>query len=43
VIPMIRTLTVAPLAAYMERISDAPDHSVRDKLRTFAQDHGVMI
>lgn len=40
---MIRSLTLAPLAAYMERISDGPDHSVRDKLRTFAQDHGVMI
>jgi len=39
----IRSLTVAPLAAYMERIFEAPDHSVREKLRAFARDHGVMI
>lgn len=40
---MIRSLTLGPLAAYMDRILDAPDHSVREKLRAFARDHGVMI
>jgi len=40
---MIRSLALAPLRAFMERVSDMPDHSVRDKLRAFAQDHGVLI
>lgn len=40
---MIRSLTVGSLESYMDGLFDAPDHSVREKLRAFAQDHGVMI
>jgi phosphotransferase system, enzyme I, PtsP len=40
---MIRSLSVAPLADYLDSLYDLPQHSVREKLRAFALDHGVMI
>lgn len=40
---MIRSLSVAPLAAYMESLLNGPDRSAREKLRGFAKDHGVII
>jgi phosphotransferase system enzyme I (PtsP) len=40
---MIRSLTLGPLQDYMESLYSLPDHSVREKLRAFALDHGVMI
>ena len=38
---MIRSLTVKPLAQYMDALYDLPHHSVRGGLRAFALDHGV--
>jgi phosphotransferase system enzyme I (PtsP) len=40
---MIRSLEVAPLAAYLSRLVGAPDRSVREKLRAYATDHGIAI
>ena len=40
---MVRSLSVKPLADYMQSLYDMPEHSVRGKLRAFALDHGVMI
>jgi phosphotransferase system enzyme I (PtsP) len=40
---MIRGLKLAPLEQYMESLYHLPDHSLREKLRTFAVDHGVII
>ena len=40
---MVRSLEVGPLREYMACLFDAPDHSVRDKLRLYAQDHGVVL
>lgn len=40
---MIRSLEVGPLSRYMESLLVSPDHSLREKLRAFARDHGVMI
>ena len=40
---MIGSLTVAPLTEYMDTLYDLPHHSVREKLRAFALDHGVKI
>ena len=40
---MIRSLSVTPLRDYMDSLFDLPQHSVREKLRAFAVDHGVMI
>ena len=40
---MIRSLSVAPLADYMDSLYDLPQHGVREKLRAFALDHGVII
>ncbi len=40
---MIRSLSLAPLAGYLDSLYDLPQHSVREKLRAFALDHGVMI
>lgn len=40
---MIRSLSVAPLVAYMTSLLNGPDRSAREKLRGFAKDHGVMI
>jgi phosphotransferase system enzyme I (PtsP) len=40
---MVRSLDVRPLAAYLSGLVEAPDRSVREKLRTYAADHGIAI
>ena len=40
---MIRSLRVAPLAEYMNTLRGLAQSNVREKLRAFAVDHGVMI
>ena len=40
---MARSLTVGSLSEYMETLYSLPDHSVREKLRAYSRDHGVVI
>jgi phosphotransferase system enzyme I (PtsP) len=40
---MVRSLAVEPLRHYMATLYDLPDHSLRDRLRAYAKDHGVFI
>ncbi len=40
---MVRSLEVTPLRRYLSYLCDLTDHSVREKLRGFARDHGVAI
>jgi phosphotransferase system enzyme I (PtsP) len=40
---MARSLAILPLRQYLQSLLDLPDHSVREKLRGFAQDHGVIV
>lgn len=40
---MIRTLNVGPVKAYLDSLLKAPDRSLRDKLKSFAIDHGVVL
>jgi phosphotransferase system enzyme I (PtsP) len=40
---MIRSLEIAPLRDYLETLYELPDHSLREKLRAFSKDHGVII
>jgi len=40
---MIRGLSLEPLVQFMEPLYDLPDHSVRERLRTYAADHGIPI
>lgn len=40
---MVRSLTVAPVAAYMDGLLKSPARSLRDKLKSFAIDHGVVL
>lgn len=40
---MIRTLRVAPVKAYLDSLLQAPDRSLRGKLKSFAIDHGVTL
>jgi phosphotransferase system enzyme I (PtsP) len=40
---MIRRLDVGELSAYMENLYDSADHSVREKLKDFALDHGFVV
>ena len=40
---MIRSLSAADLTRYIETLGDQAEHSLRQKLRQFAVDHGVMI
>jgi phosphotransferase system enzyme I (PtsP) len=40
---MIRSLTLTDLERYLEQLRTASVHSVREKLREFALDHGVII
>ncbi|MCP5366883.1 MAG: phosphoenolpyruvate--protein phosphotransferase [Hyphomicrobiales bacterium] len=40
---MIRSLSAGVLRDYLPSLLDTSDHSVRQKLRAFAQDHGVLI
>jgi phosphotransferase system enzyme I (PtsP) len=38
---MIRSLDLRPLGPYLDRLLGQSEHSLRDKLRAFAVDHGV--
>jgi len=40
---MVRSLDVGPLRQYLAGATRLPDHSLREKLREFARDHGVSI
>ncbi len=40
---MVRSLDVGVLRPYLFGLLEAPDHSLRDKLRGFALDHGVAL
>lgn len=40
---MIRSLDVAGLEAYLKTLLDSPDHSLRHKLKNFANDRGVVL
>jgi len=40
---MVRSLDVGPLRQYLAVVTRLPDHSLREKLREFARDHGVSI
>ena len=40
---MVRSLSVDALRGYLGTLLDKPDHSLREKLRAFARDHGVDI
>ncbi len=40
---MVRSLKVAPLAAYLGTLLGLPDRSLRDKLKDYALDHGIAI
>ncbi len=40
---MLRSLDIRRLAAYLECLYDSPDHSLRNKLKGYALDHGVAV
>lgn len=40
---MVRSLDLAALQAFMEDFYDSPEHSLREALTKFAEDHGVAI
>ncbi len=40
---MIRSLDCQALRRYVESLYDLPDHNVRERLRSFARDHGVAL
>ena len=40
---MVRSLSVGTLEKYMASLYDVKRHTVREKLRSFAQDHGVTV
>ncbi len=40
---MIRSLQVSAVSAYLHGLLKSPDHSLRDKLKSFALDHGVLL
>ncbi|WP_009870089.1 phosphoenolpyruvate--protein phosphotransferase [Paramagnetospirillum magnetotacticum] len=40
---MVRSLDIAALEAYLNSLLKSPDHSLRNKLKTFALDHGVVL
>jgi phosphotransferase system, enzyme I, PtsP len=40
---MTRSLAAGPLAEYLTSLCDLADHSLREKLRAYAKDHGVLI
>jgi phosphotransferase system enzyme I (PtsP) len=40
---MVRSLELEPLANYVRSLATAPDHSLREKLRSYATDRGVLI
>jgi phosphotransferase system enzyme I (PtsP) len=40
---MTRSLEIGPLARYLDRLIDSPAHSVRESLRSYARDRGVVL
>ncbi|MAY68116.1 MAG: phosphoenolpyruvate--protein phosphotransferase [Rhodospirillaceae bacterium] len=40
---MVRSLDVGALESYLSGLAQSPAHSLREKLRAFAADHGVMV
>jgi phosphotransferase system enzyme I (PtsP) len=40
---MTRSLTLAPLRAYLDELCDGVHHSLRESLRSFAKDHDIAI
>jgi phosphotransferase system enzyme I (PtsP) len=40
---MVHALRLRPLANYLGTLLNAPDHSLRDKLRAFARDHHIPV
>jgi phosphotransferase system enzyme I (PtsP) len=40
---MVHALRLRPLADYLGTLLNAPDHSLRDKLRAFARDHHIPV
>jgi phosphotransferase system enzyme I (PtsP) len=40
---MLRSLDAGALAAYLHRVVDSPDHSLRRHLLAYAQDHGITL
>ncbi|HEC90985.1 MAG TPA: phosphoenolpyruvate--protein phosphotransferase, partial [Alphaproteobacteria bacterium] len=40
---MIRSLALGPLMEYMDQIRKSGQHNIREKLRAFAVDHGVIV
>jgi phosphotransferase system enzyme I (PtsP) len=40
---MVRSLDIGALEAYLNTLLKSPDHSLRNKLKTFALDHGVVL
>ena len=40
---MVRSLRCRPLEDYLKTIMEGSEHSLRDRLKSFAQDHGVLI
>lgn len=40
---MVRTLNLELLSRYLETLYDAPDHSLRSRLRNFARDHQIAL
>lgn len=40
---MVRSMNVGQVEDYLRQLMDLPDHSVRERLRFFAQDHGVAL
>lgn len=40
---MVRSLNLPGLECYMATLFDCPDHSLREKLRNYAVDHGVVL
>lgn len=40
---MLRSMNVDSVRGYVDKLIELPDHSVRNRLRNFAQDHGIVI
>ena len=40
---MLRSIDAGRLGDYLRGLLDLPDHSLRGRLRSYAQDHGVVL
>lgn len=40
---LVRSLEVEPLTAFVERLTELPDHSLRGRLSGYARDHGIAV